>query len=112
MKKTIAKWLMRLAVWLDPMCTVRHQKHAKPMGLCVHITKKDVRDYRKDRPNIKSHREGMRALIEEAKWRVAGAIGRGLMEKGLVQFHTSSTLYTADVSGVAFVYDKEKADEE
>lgn len=83
------------------------------MGLCVHISKKDVRDFRKHHPEIKSHREGMKVLIEEAKWRIAGAIGRGMMEKGVINFGTTKTLYVADVSGVAYVYggkDKEQTD--
>ena len=46
----------------------------------------------------------MKVLIKEAKWRVAGAIGRGLMEKNVIMFDIKKTLYVADVSGVAFVY--------
>ena len=74
------------------------------MGLCVHISKKDVRDFRKHHPEIKSHREGMKVLIEEAKWRIAGAIGRGMMDKKVINFDVNKTLYVADVSGMAYVY--------
>lgn len=104
MKKKLSQWLFSLARWLNPAITLENTHDARPMGLCVHISKKDVRDFRKHHPEIKSHREGMKVLIEEAKWRIAGAIGRGLMEKHIITFNTKKTLYVADVSGIAFVY--------
>ena len=108
MKKRISRWLVWLAQRIYP--AVKYDiPQAKPMGLCVHISKKDVKDFRKDHPEIKSHREGLRVLIEEAKWRIAGAIGRGMIKKGVISFDTKKTLYVADVSGIAFVYgDKEE----
>ena len=81
------------------------------MGLCIHISKKDIRNFRKEHPEIKTHREGMKVLIEEAKWRIAGAIGRGMMEKNVIGFDIKKTLYVADVSGVAFVYGGKKESE-
>lgn len=74
------------------------------MGLSVQISKKDVRDFRKDHPDITSHREGLKLLIEEAKWGIAGAIGRGMMQNKVIGFDVRKTLYTADVSGVAYIY--------
>lgn len=103
---------MRLAVWLYPSITLENAEKARPIGLSVHIAKKDIRNFRKDHPEIKSHREGMKVLIEEAKWRIAGAIGRGMMEKKVINFDVNKTLYVANVSGVAYVYggeDKEQA---
>ena len=107
MKKKISRLLMKLATWLNPSILLENVREARPMGLCVHISKKDVRDFRKAHPEIKSHREGMKILVEEAKWRIAGAISRGMMDKGIVDFEVKKTLYVADVSGVAFVYGKE-----
>lgn len=115
MKQRISRWLFSLAKRLDDAVVLENTPEARPMGLCIHISKKDVRDFRKNHPDIKSHREGMRILIEEAKWRIAGAIGRGMMDKGVINFSTKKTLYVADVSGVAYVYggkDKEQADTE
>ncbi len=114
MKKRISRWLFKLAQLLDPQVVLGNATEARPMGLCVHISKKDVRDFRKHHPEIKSHREGMKVLIEEAKWRIAGAIGRGMMDKKVINFDVNKTLYIADVSGIAFVYggkDKEEGAE-
>ena len=104
MKKKLSQWLFSLAQRLNPSITLENTKEARPMGLCVHISKKDVRDFRKHHPEIKSHREGMKILVEEAKWRIAGAIGRGMMDKKVINFDVNKTLYVADVSGVAYVY--------
>lgn len=112
MKKSISRWLFALAKLLNPAVELESNQEARPMGLCIHISKKDVRDFRKNNPEIKSHREGMKVLIEEAKWRVAGAIGRGMMDKGIINFTTKKTLYVADVSGVAFVYDAKESQED
>lgn len=112
MKKKLSQWLLSLSQWLYPAITLKNTQEARPMGLCIHISKKDVRDFRKNHPEIKSHREGMKVLIDEAKWRVAGAIGRGMMEKNVISFNVKKTLYVADVSGVAFVYGSKKTDNE
>lgn len=104
MKKKLSYWLLGAAKWLYPAIITENSEEARPMGLCVHISKKDVRDFRKHHSEIKSHREGMKVLIEEAKWRIAGAIGRGMMDKGVVNYDVTKTLYVADVIGVAYVY--------
>lgn len=108
MKKKISRWLFWLAKRLYPSVVLENVQDAKPFGLCIHISKKDVKDFRKHHPEIKSHREGMRLLVDEAKWRVAGAIGRGMMEKKVIDFDVKKTLYVADVSGVVFVYGNSK----
>lgn len=95
---------MKLAKWLYPAICLENMSNARPMGLCIHVSKKDVRDFRKKHPKIKSHREGMRMLVDEAKWRIAGAIGRGMIQNGVINFDVKKTLYVADVTGVAFVY--------
>ena len=104
MRKKLAELLFKFARWLNPSIVLENTQEARPIGLCIHISKKDVRDFRKNHPEIKSHRDGMKLLIEEAKWRVAGAIGRGLMDKKVINFDVNKTLYVADVSGVAYVY--------
>ena len=101
-----------MAKWMYPAVVMENVPESRPMGLCVHISKKDVRDFRKDNPNIKSHREGLRLLTEEAKLRIAGAIGRGMMERGVVLYDVKKTLYVADVSGVAYVYGGKKESED
>lgn len=111
-KKKISALLMKAALRLYPAIKYEYSEDARPMGLCVHIGKKDVRDFRKSQPEIKSHREGMKQLIEEAKYRIAGAIARGLMDKGLIRFEVRRTLFTADVTGIAFVFGGEKEAEE
>lgn len=108
MKKRISQWLVKLAQWIDQNALLETVPEAQAMGLCIHISKKDVKDFRKTHPEIKSHREGMKFLAEETKWRIAGAIGRGMMEKDVINFDVKKTLYIADVSGVAFVYGGKK----
>ena len=110
MKKKLSQWLVKAAKWLNPSVILENTIEARPMGLCIHISKKDVRDFRKTHPEIKSHREGMKVLVEEAKWRIAGAIGRGMMEKGVIDFGVKQTLYVVDVSGVAYVYGGKEKD--
>lgn len=112
MKKKIAKWLLKAAKWLNPTIEFDDVKEARPMGICVHVSKKDVRNFRKEHPEVKSHREGLRLLTEEAKWRIAGTIGRGMMQHGVINFNVKKTLYVADVSGIAFVYGGEKESED
>ena len=112
MKKKISRWLLKAAKWLNPSILLENTAYARPMGICIHISKKDVRSFRKEHPEIKSHREGLRVLVNEAKWRVAGAIGRGLMEQEAIDFDVKKTIYVADVSGIAYVYGgKENNDE-
>lgn len=108
MRKKLSQLIFSLAQWLNPNVILENSKAARPMGLCIHISKKDVRDFRKDNDGRISHRESMKLLIEEAKWRIAGAIGRGMMEKGVINFETNKTLYVADVSGIAYVYGGEE----
>lgn len=110
MKKKLSRFLFKVAKWLNPTIALENTKDARPMGLCIHISKKDVRSFRKEHPEVKSHREGLRLLINEAKWRVAGAIGRGMMEKGVIDFDVKKTLYVADVSGIAFLYGGKEED--
>ena len=110
MKKRISRWLVKIAQLLDPQVVLGNTPEARPMGICIHISKKDVRDFRKHHPEIKSHREGMKVLVEEAKWRIAGAIGRGMMEKDVIDFDVKKTLYVANVSGVAYVYGGKEKD--
>lgn len=104
MKHKLSEILLRLAQWLNPSLAFENAPHVRQMGITLHIAKKDVRNYRKDNPQFKSHRQGMNALIEEAKFRVAGAIGRGLLENDAISFSIKKTLYVADVSGSIYLY--------
>ena len=112
MKKKLSRLLVKWAQRLDPSVAFENAPEVKQMGITIHITKKDVREWRKDHPEVKSHRQGLKKLIEEAKWQVAGAIGRGLMKSKAIMFKTKSTLYVADVSGSVYLYaDKEISEE-
>ena len=108
MKKKIARLLLSLANRLDrnaideDICS--RVPWMEKIGLSIHISKKDVVLFRKDHPEVKSHREGLRVLTKEAKWRIAGAIARGLMEHDSIFFDVASTTCVANVSGWAFVH--------
>ena len=108
MKKKIARILFKLARRLDKSIVFEDVPTARPMGICIHIAKKDVRDFRKEHPQVKSHREGLKLLIDEAKWRIAGAIGRGMVNNNVIDFDVRKTPFVADVSGVVFIYTDEK----
>ena len=95
---------MRWAQKLNPDIAFENAPDVRPMGITIHISKRDVRNYRRDHPECKSHRQGLKTLIEEARWQVAGAIGRGMMDKGAIHFDIDKTLYVADVSGIAYLY--------
>lgn len=104
MKKKVSRFLVKVAKWLYPSVMFENVLEARQMGLCIHISKKDVRTFRKDHPSVKSHRDGLKLLIEESKWQVAGAIGRGMMKKNAIVFDIKKTPYVADVSGIAYLY--------
>ena len=104
MKKRIARLLVKWAQKLNPSVAFENAPNVRQMSITLHITKKDVREWRKKHPECKSHRQGLKSLIEEAKWQVAGAIGRGLMDKGSIDFNIKSTLYVADVTGSIHLY--------
>lgn len=104
MKKKVSRFLIKVAKWLDPSAMFENLADARQMGLCIHISKKDVRDFRKEHPKVKSHREGLKLLVEESKWQVAGAIGRGMMKKNVIVFDIKKTPYVADVSGTVYLY--------
>ena len=104
MKRKISRLLLKAARWLCPSIAFEDAPCARAMGLCIHISKKDVRDLRKGNPSIKSHREGVKALVKEAEWQIAGAIGRGLMERGVIDFDVKKNLFSADVNGIVYVY--------
>ena len=108
MRKKLARILLQWARRLDKSVVYNDVPTARPMGICVHISKKDVRGFRKEHPQVKSHREGLKLLIDEAKWRIAGAIGRGMVEKKVIDFDVRKTPYVADVYGIAYLYTDEK----
>lgn len=107
MKKKLARLLFKWARLLDPSVVYYNLPQVRQMGITLHIAKKDVREWRKSHPECKSHRQGLKSLIEDARWQVAGAIGRGLIQKEEILFDINSTPFVADVSGRIFLYAKE-----
>ena len=107
MKHKLSRMLVKLAQWLYPSIAFENAPQARQMGITLHITKKDVKEWRKEHPECKSHRQGLKSLIEEAKWQVAGTIGRGLMKNNAIDFEVHKTLYVADVSGSIYLYAKQ-----
>lgn len=112
MRKKIAKLLVRCAQWFHEPIALEFVSGAREMGICLHISKNDVKKWRKNNPDCPSHRKALAHLIEEAKWQVAGAIGRGMMKNDTIFFDVKKTPYVADVSGSVYVFPKnEDADE-
>ena len=104
MKKQLAKWLVSLAGKLDPKVEVKDDYVARQVGIGIHITKNDVRNFRKLNPVYDSHLKGLNALIEDTKKKALLNILTTLMEKGIVEYEVNKTLLVADVKTVLKVY--------
>jgi len=106
MKKKIAQWLLRLAKRLDPQkeFILADQYEPKALGIGYHITKNDVREYRKHNPEIKSHREGLKRLIEDQKKEIGTNIFAAIYKNDLIDYNVKKTLWVADVTGRLYVY--------
>ena len=104
MKRKLSRLLVKWAQKLNPSVAFENAPQVRQMGITLHITKKDVKEWRKEHPECKSHRQGLKSIVEEAKWQVAGIIGRGLMKNNAINFEIHKTLYVADVSGSIYLY--------
>ena len=104
MKKQIAKWLMSLAERLDPKVEQKDGYVARQVGIGIHITKNDVKNFRKLNPQYDSHRKGLNALIEDTKKKSLLNIVAGLIQNGAVEFDVSKTFLVADVRTILRVY--------
>lgn len=111
MKKKISRFLLKVARRLDSTVVFEDIPAARQLGLCIHIAKKDVRNFRAEHPEVKSHREGLRLLVEEAKWQVAGAIGRAFVKKNIIDYDIKKTSLVADVTGTVYIYGGEETEE-
>ena len=110
MKKRISKWLIDLALVLNPSVEVRDSYVAKKLGIGIHITKNDVKRFRKLNPEYTSHRKGLEALIEDTKKKAAMNIVAGIQENNIMEYDVRRTLWTADVKATLRVYvPKEKS---
>ena len=110
MKEKLATLLIKAARKLCPKRDIELMVHCEPkeLGVCYHITKSDVKHYRKKHAEYKSHREALAALIEDTKGLVLGSIAAGLKEKKVIEYEIRKTPYTADVIGTLNVYVKTK----
>lgn len=104
MKKQLAKWLVSMAGKLDPRVEVKDDYVARQVGIGIHITKNDVRKFRKLNPVYDSHRKGLDALIEDTKKKALLNILTSLVENGVVEYDVSKTLWVADVKTILKVY--------
>ena len=60
MKKKLSRLFMMWAQKLNPAIQYENVPFARQMGITLHITKKDIREWRKNHPECKSHRQGER----------------------------------------------------
>ena len=113
MRKHIANWLVSLARWLYPQKDFKLAESYEPkkLGIGYHITKNDVRKYRKQNPKFKSHREALNALIEDTKREIGMNILAGAYKNNLIDYKVRKTLYVADVKGSLNVYAPQKEGE-
>lgn len=110
MRKRLAKWLIGVAKRLDPQkeFVLAEVHEPKKLGIGYHITKNDVKRYRKENPQFKSHREALSALIEDTKKEVGTNIFAGIYKNNLINYKVRKTLWVADVIGELFVYGKKE----
>lgn len=108
MRKRIARAILKIARWIDTDADYVPVNHYEPrqIGICYHISKKDVRTYRAQHPECRSHRSGLLCLIEDAKNVVLMSIMKGIREKGLVEYDVNKSFWTADVTGKVNIYVK------
>ena len=106
MRRKLAELLVGIARWLDPQKEYESIEQYEPvqLGVGYHISKQDVRKFRKAHEECTSHRKGLDALVEDTKQVIMGNIAAGLVERGLLEFKVKKTLWTADVTGRVIVY--------
>ena len=106
MRKKIAKWLNAIArkLYKEGNYDLIENYEPAKLGVGYHITKSEVKKYRKANPDCPSHRQGVIDLVEETKKVILSQIAQALDQKGLVTFDIKRTLWTADVSGFTIVY--------
>ncbi len=106
MRKKLAKWLNAIARRLDTQKEYKTIEQYEPvqLGVGYHISKQDVRKFRKAHEERASRRKGLDALVEDTKQVILGNIAAGLVEKGLLEFKVKKSLWCADVSGNVIVY--------
>ena len=87
------------------------QEQFEPRQLCIgyHISKKDVKRFRKEHPQYISHRKGLEALIEDTKKEIGTNIFAGVYKNDLIDYKVKKSFWTADITGRLNVYvSKEK----
>ena len=110
MKEKIAHLLVRLAKWLCPReeFALSNLHEPKKIGIGYHITKADVRKFRVDNPQYKSHRKALNAIVEDTKKEIIRNIVASIVKNDLIQYSVHKTLYVADVIGKLYVYAPQK----
>ena len=106
MRKSIARWLRRVAQRLDHEMSIESMSGYEPkrLGIGYSLTKSDVRKFRGMHPEYKSHRQGLDALIDDTKRVILGNIARGLFDNKCIEFKVRKSLWSAEVTGTLNVY--------
>lgn len=110
MKERIALWLVGIAKRLCPQkeFSLAEAHEPKKLGIGYHITKKDVREYRKHNPQFKSHRQALNALVEDTRKEIGMNIFAAVYKNNLIDYTVHKTPYVADVTGALYVYASKK----
>ena len=108
MRKKLAKWLLLAAKKLEPseVFSLADKYEPKKLGIGFHISKKDIKEYRMRNPNMKSNREALSYMIKDTKKEIGISILAGAYKNGLIRYKVRSTLWSADVVGELYVYEK------
>lgn len=113
MRKKLALLLIGLAKRLSPVeSEVRLQEvegyDALRLGNRFLLSKKEVRNYRKEHPEIKSFRGARKAAIEKVKGDIRLGIFKKIIEDGIIDFKVESgqgdEKYNTVISGYLNIY--------
>ncbi len=113
MRKKLALLLIGLAKRLSPVeSEVRLQEvegyDALRLGSRFLLSKKEVRNYRKEHPEIKSFRGARKAAIEKVKGDIRLGIFKKIVEDGIIDFKVESgqgdEKYNTVISGYLNIY--------
>ncbi len=96
--------LVWLAGKLDQSVEKKDGYVARQVGIGIHITKNDVKKFRKVNPQYKSHREGLKALVEDTKRKAVINLVEGMRQNGVIDYDVKTTLWTAEVKAKIGVY--------
>lgn len=115
MKTKISNWLIRLAEKINPqerLSSIERVDNyeAKKLGICLALTKKEIKDYRKKKKLDEgwSNRKSDEMFIKEVKDEVRQSIVSSINQRGLIEYSVEKIGDELRVTGEIKVYIKKE----